>query len=88
MLRDLHEQFDRLPLFLRLIVAFCVGAFTGYVMLKLLTCIAGGRCCKSSSTGKGAYDANLQAYALQYTALPADEKDELKKEKAAEAVVV
>ena len=80
-----HAQFDRLPLVLRLILAFAFGAFTGYIILKTLTCIAGGRCCKGCNKNSGTYDANLQAYALQYTAVPTDEKDKLKKEKEAEA---
>ena len=80
-----HEQFDRLPLFLRLVVSFCLGAFTGYVLLKTLICISGGGCCKGSCKASDKYDVNLQVYALQYTALPEDEKE--KKEKEAGVVV-
>jgi hypothetical protein len=80
-----HEQFDRLPFVLRMVLAFAAGASLGYIVLKILFCATAHRNCKRCSQ-HGSYDANLQAYALQYTALPADEKDEMKKKLEAEGV--
>lgn len=84
-----YAWLNGLPLALRALISFTVGAMTAYILLSLLTCSFGGRCCKScKKAAPSTYDTNLQVYALQYTALPADEKDALKKEQKEGSVEV
>jgi len=75
--------YHQLPFVLRVIIAFVVGMLAGFIALAIASCLA--FMCGSGKKRMSSYDANLRAYAVQYTSLPLDEKA-VKKEKESGSV--